>query len=333
MKLSALDLMTMNNQQTTAEKFNDTIALAKKLDDLGYHRLWFAEHHGSPVHASSAPEVAAAFIAGATKNIRVGTGGTMIMHYSPLKIAEQFKTLAAFAHGRVDLGIGRAPGGNQEVIQAMAQGKEVYVDDLYEKIATILAYISDESPERELYRRIKASPQKLAALPEAWLLGSTGNSAIKAGEMGMSYNFATFFGVTSERSIFDLYRQHFVPSQFSPEPKIMSAYEVIVADTDEEADYIARPLEIARLLQMAHKFAPTLSPQDAQKYPLTPVDERAIGVQYQRRILIKGSPATVADILRDEQEKYGFDELMIYSPIFDHAARIRSYELLMEAFK
>lgn len=333
MKISALDLMTMNNHQTTAEKFAETINLAKNLDKFGYNRFWFAEHHGSKIHASSAPEITAAFIAGATKNIRVGTGGTMIMHYSPLKIAEQFKTLAAFAPNRVDFGMGRAPGGDTRAILAMSQGNKVYSNDQYDKIKTILAYLSDEPPTEELYNCIKASPQNLKFLPEAWLLGSTGNSALKAAELGLSYNFATFFGVTSERRIFDIYRDHFKPSKFHQTPNIMSAYQVIVADSDEEADYLARPLEIARLRQIANKHAPMLSPADALAETISPLDERAIRVQYEKRIMIKGSPTTVAAILADEQEKYGFDELMVYSPISDQQARIHSYELLLNALK
>lgn len=330
MKLSALDLMNMGQQETTAEKFSRTIELAKHLDKLGYRRMWFAEHHGITSNVSSAPEITASVIAGLTENIHVGTGGTMIMHYSPLKIAEQFKTLSAFAPGRVDFGIGRAPGGDKRAILSMSQGKDVHIDDLYEKIEIILDYLKDEKPINPLYGHIAASPQNLETLPEAWLLGSSGNSAIRAGEMGLSYNFATFFGVTSDRTIFDLYRQRFVPSEFHSEPNVMSAYQVVVADTDEEADYLARPQEIGRILQRQNRFEATLSPEVAKDYNLTKLDEMHIQNDLDKRILVKGSKETVAAILSDEQDKYGFDEVMVYSPITDHQARLKSYTLLME---
>lgn len=332
MKLSALDLMTLAAGESSAEKYSRTVELAKKLDELGYRRIWFSEHHQFLSHISSAPEINAAYIAGVTKSIHVGTGGTMIRHYSPLKVAEQFKSLASFAPGRVDLGLGKGAGGFEEIINALAQGHEATVDNYYEKVETILDYLTDETPKNELYSKAVASPRFIENLPEAWLLGSSGASAKKAGELGISYNFATYFGITTDPEIFKTYRKYFKPSQFQDKPNVMSAYRVVVADTDKEAAYLARPLEIDRLLQVNYKRTePILTAEDAKNYPLTESDKKFIQKEKEDCVTVYGSKKTVADIFRAEQEKFGFDELMVYSPISDHNARLKSYELLFEA--
>lgn len=334
MKLSALDLMTVSDGQSHDSAFANTLELAKHLDNLGFERLWFAEHHGSNFHLSSAPEISAAVIAGATKKLKVGTGGTMIMHYSPLKIAETFKTLAGYAPGRVDIGIGRAPGGSHHAITALAEGRRVNYSDLYDKTENILHYLADEPIEDPLYKKIKASPTDLEQKPTPWLLGSSGNSAQKAGELGLGYSFAKFFGLEGvPNDLFDYYRQNFKPSSLLQEPYVISTYQVVVAETEEEADYLAKPLEINRLLNLQNEFRSTLPPERAAEYDYSDDIQKVVDSQYEKRFLIKGTHEQVKAILLDEKEKYGFDEAMIYSPIPDHQKRLESYTLLADAFK
>ncbi|KAA9301973.1 MULTISPECIES: MsnO8 family LLM class oxidoreductase [Aerococcus] len=330
MQLSALDLISRPKAKSLGQAYQDSVQLAQALDQMGYQRIWYAEHHGSNTHGSSAPEILAAYIAAATQKIRVGTGGTMIMHYSPLKVAEVFKSIATLAPDRVDLGIGRAPGGGPEAIYALGQGDPHWPDDLYQKTATILQLISEEERTDPLYQRIEASPRGLDYLPQAWMLGSSGNSAAYTGRLGMGYSFAKFFGVKAPDDIFTHYRQNFRPSAFHQEAQTMSTYMVIAADSKEEADYQAKALEIARFEQAQNRFNPILSAEEAADIKLSAQAQQFIQEQSKRRILVKGSAEEVRDILLEEKERYQFDEIMVYTPLADQAARRRSYQLIYD---
>ncbi|AMB94728.1 MsnO8 family LLM class oxidoreductase [Aerococcus sanguinicola] len=330
MKLSALDLISRPKDKNLSQAYADSIQLAQYLDQIGYQRIWYAEHHGSGTHGSSAPEILAAYVAAASQQIRVGTGGTMIMHYSPLKIAEVFKSLATLAPDRVDLGIGRAPGGGRQAIYALGQGDPNWPDDLYQKTATILQFISEEDRTDPLYQGIEASPQGLESLPQAWMLGSSGDSAGHSGRLGMGYSFAKFFGVKAPVDIFNHYRQSFRPSAFHQEPQTMSTYMVVAADSHEEADYQAKSLEIARFEQAQNRFNPILSAEEAAAINLSPQAEHFIQEQEKRRIFVKGTAEEVRDILLEEKDRYQFDEIMIYTPLADQDARRRSYQLIYD---
>jgi len=333
MDISALDLVTLREGTTPEEAYKETIDLAKHLDEWGYKRLWFAEHHGTSTQASSSPETLAAYVSAVTNQIHVGTGGTMIMHYSPLKIAENFKTMATLAPGRVDLGIGRAPGGSGAAITALSQGSQFIPSQLYDKAQTVLDYISENPRKEEIYSKIDATPQDVPELPEAWMLGSSGNSAIQTASMGLGYNFAKFFGVPdTSPQIFKAYREHFKPSPFLDKPKAMSTYEVVVAETKEKADYIAKPLEVAKFLMQYGRIEKTMSPEKAKDIEVTAPMADYIEGQYNQRFMIKGTPKEVADILKDEQDKYGLDEVMLYTPLFDYQDRLDSYKLIKEEF-
>ena len=180
MRLSILDQAPITKGNKAVDALKNAEELAILGDKLGYHRMWMAEHHGTNDFASSSPEVTAAHLAAKTKNIRIGTGGVMMMHYSPLKLAEVFKTLSAFSPGRIDFGVGRAPGGDQRAIYALSEGRQPMVNNMYQKLDMALQLINDEIPEDTLYNQTIATPSQVI-LPEAWLLGSTGNSAIQAG--------------------------------------------------------------------------------------------------------------------------------------------------------
>lgn len=326
MRLSVLDQAPVTMGHTGKEALDNAIELAQLAEELGYTRFWMAEHHGSHTLASSAPEITIAHIAAKTSRIRLGTGGTMIMHYSPLKMAEVFKTLSAFVPGRIDYGVGRAPGGDKRSIYALSEGHKPDLDHLYEKLETTLTLLKEEIPEEEIYKHTPAIPTGVS-LPEAWLLGSSGDSAVQAGRMGLGYSFAQFFMLNAMRKeIFELYRYHFEPSEFMEKPDISVAYLVTVAETKEEAEFQAKPQDIARLRLAQGKMEQLMSPEDAEKYPLTEHEEA--GIQTNRQIHLVGTAKEVADKLRQEQEIYGFQEAMICSIAHSQEQRLNTYRLL-----
>lgn len=328
MRLSVLDQAPITKGNSAQGALLKAVELAQYAEELGYFRMWMAEHHGSSSFASSAPEVVAAFLAAKTEKIRLGTGGTMMMHYSPLKMAEVFKTLSALAPGRIDFGVGRAPGGDQNAIHALSQGKEPDFDHLYEKLDVTLDLIKDEVPKEILYSKTPAAPQKVI-LPEAWLLGSSGNSAIQAGQKGLGYSFAQFFMLGAMRKeIFDLYRQRFVPSDFMEKPEISVAYLVTVAETREEAEFQAKPQDIARIRLGQGRLSPLMTPEEARDHPLT--EDELEAIQTNRQIHLVGTAKDIAEKLYADQEKYGFQEAMICSIAHSQRQRLKTYKLLAE---
>lgn len=325
MRLSILDQAPITKGNKAADALKKAAELAVLGDELGYHRMWMAEHHGTNDFASSAPEVVSAHLAAKTKNIRIGTGGVMMMHYSPLKLAEVFKTLSAFSPGRIDFGVGRAPGGDQRSIYALSEGRQPMFNNMYEKFDIALQYINDEVPEDRLYNQTIATPSEVV-LPEAWLLGSTGNSAVQAGIRGVGYSFAQFFNGEISKQILDAYKNNFQPSVFMEKPEINVSYMVTVADTKEEAEFEAKPQDIWRLLFMRGQLTSFLTPEEARDYPLTEMDRMII--EENRKIHLVGDAKEIAAVLKTEQEQYGFDEAMIVSIPHSQAKRLDVYRLL-----
>ena len=324
MKLSVLDQAPVTSGNTAVDALRKAEELAVLADELGYHRLWMAEHHGTETHVSSAPEVTIARLAAKTKNIRIGTGGVMMMHYSPLKLAEVFKTLSAFSPGRIDFGVGRAPGGDRDAIYALSEGRQPMLNNMYEKFETILKLINDEVPEDSLYKMV-ATPSQIT-LPEAWMLGSSGNSAVKTAQMGVGYSFAQFFNGEMSKEILEAYKHHFQPSAFMEKPEINVAYMVTTAETKEEAEFEALPQDISRLWLSKGRMAQTLTPEAAQEYPLTEMDRMSI--RRDRKLHLVGSAKEVATQLQEEQARYGFDEAMICSIPHSQEKRLEVYRLL-----
>ncbi len=325
MRLSVLDQAPITKGNKAPDALQKAVELAIEAERLGYERIWMAEHHNTNSLASSAPEITSAYIAAKTKKIRVGTGGTMIMHYSPYKVAEVFKTLSSLAPGRIDFGVGRAPGGDDWAIYALSEGRRPHLHDLYDKIDTALKFISDEPMDHTIYGRVLASPYNVQ-LPEAWLLGSTGNSAVAAGKMGLGYSYAQFFNGYMNEEVFEAYRKNFQPSKYMEKPEIIVSYFVTVADTKEEAEYEARPADIHRLLFMKGKIIQYMTPEEAKDYPLTELDKMQI--QENRKLHFVGTAKEVADRLLQEQETYKFDEAMICSIPHSQKARLNVYRLL-----
>ncbi|MCH4826379.1 MsnO8 family LLM class oxidoreductase [Planococcus halocryophilus] len=327
MKLSVLDQAPVTTGNTAEAAIQNAVELAVLADSLGYSRMWMAEHHGSSAFSSSAPEVTAAYLSAKTTNIRIGTGGVMMMHYSPLKLAEVFKTLAALAPGRIDFGVGRAPGGDHSAMYALAQGRRPMTDDMYGKFDTALKLINDEIPEETLYNKTIAAPTHIQ-LPEAWLLGSSGNSALEAGRMGVGYSFAQFFNGGMTKDILASYRANFKPSAFMEKPEISVSYLVTTAETAEEAEYEALPQDISRLMLMKGRIMPLMTPEEAQNSALTEMDRMQI--KESRNIHLVGSAKDVADQLQREQMQYSFEEAMICSIPHSQEKRLAAYQLLAE---
>lgn len=327
MRISILDQAPVTKGNTAADALKKAEEMAILADELGYHRMWMAEHHGTNTFASSAPEVIAAHLAAKTKQIRIGTGGVMMMHYSPLKLAEVFKTLSAFSPGRIDFGVGRAPGGDNNSIYALSEGRPPMVNNMYEKFDIALQLINDEVPADSLYNKTNATPSQIV-LPEAWLLGSSGSSAIQAGRRGVGYSFAQFFNGQLSESILDAYKKNFQSSAFMEKPEINVSYMVTTAETTEEAEFEAMPQDIWRLLFMKGRVGQVLTPEEAHDYPLTEMDRMMI--KESRKIHLVGSSKEIATRLQEEQERYGFDEAMICSIPHSQEKRLNGYRLLAQ---
>lgn len=323
MKLSVLDQGIISKGKTAVETLEQAVELAKLVDELGYHRIWYSEHHSSTGLASTAPEMLVGHIAAVTKKIRVGTGGVMLMHYAPYKVAEVFNMLSTLNPQRIDLGLGRAPGGDYGAMMALSQGKQPLIHDLYEKITETLQYMSQRHPNKQSFAAPLGSP-----LPEAWLLGSSGSSAKQAAELGMGYSYAHFIGGKLEASAFERYRQSFAPSYFMEKPQINVGYAVIAEETREEAEFQVASLDLMFLNIEKGISGPLLSPEEALSLSYTELDKARIQANRQR--ILVGSVKEVANTLRENEEKYGIDEGMIVGIQYDHEARMKMYQALAQ---
>lgn len=327
MKLSILDQAPVTKGHSPTTALQNSVELAQLGDRLGYERMWLAEHHNTNVFASSAPEISAAYISAKTERIRIGTGGVMMMHYSPLKLAEVFKTLSAYAPNRIDFGVGRAPGGDGQSMYALAEGRQPMLHNMYEKLDTALSYLQDIPPTDDLYRPVRATPTAVD-LPQTWLLGSSGNSALKAAQKGMGYSYAQFFTGEMDKMTLAHYTKNFVPSPFMERPQIVVSYMATVADTEEQAIYEALPQDIWRLNFMKGRIEQLLTPEQAANYPLSELDHMEI--LNNRKQHLVGSAQQVSDLLQQQQAYYGFDEAMIISIPHSQKQRLKTYQLLAQ---
>ena len=322
--VSVLDQSPVSEGSTGAAALANTVDLACLVDDLGYHRYWVAEHHGMPMLASPSPEVLIASIAARTSRIRVGSGGVMLPHYSPLKVAETFSMLSGLYPGRIDLGLGRAPGSDQQTMIALQRDRRQRApDDFPDQLDELLAYLEDRFPERHPLARLARLPGRPEA-PEVWLLGSSAQSAIWAAELGLPYAFADFINPAGA-PLARAYRERFAPSDRLPAPHVAVAVSVICADTDVEAEHLGASQRMA--ISMLRRGQPIEVPPVEKARHFLANDAAADAAADARRVL-KGSPATVRAGLEQVTADYAADEVVIVTITHDHAARRRSYELV-----
>ncbi len=321
--LSVLDLATVAKGATAADALADTTRLAGIVESLGYHRLWVAEHHGMPAVASSAPAVLVGHLADATTTLRVGAGGVMLPNHAPLVVAEQFATLEALHRGRIDLGLGRAPGTAPATARALRRSADLGAEHFPEDVVELIRYLVDDGPATT-----PAPMPGRGYLPQVWLLGSSTFSAQLAGMLGLPFSFAFHFAPALVDEAVALYRANFRPTGLSDGPRVMVAASVLCADTEEEADYLAGPSRLTVLQLRRGRPAPVVSPEEAAAYPYT-AEERAL-VEAVTADHAVGDPDTVHTALAALVERTGADELMLSTRAHDLATRARSLTLVAE---
>jgi len=323
--LSVLDLVPVGTGTEPAAALRRCTDLARLAERLGYVRYWVAEHHGMPGIASSAPEILIEHVATATERIRVGSGGIMLPNHAPLRIAEAFHTLEAFHPGRIDLGIGRAPGTDRVTSSAL---RPFDAEQFASQLTELLALSRGTFPPDHPFHAVRVVPAGVT-LPPVWLLGSSGASARFAGSLGLGYAFARHFSPSPPEPAIRAYREGFRPSAQFPQSHVVLGVSVICAATDAEADYLARTLDLVWVRYQSGEFAALPSPEEAAAYQYS-APERAL-VEANRARHFVGSPGTVAAQIRGLVASSAADEIMVTSMIHDHAARLRSYELLAGA--
>jgi luciferase family oxidoreductase group 1 len=330
-RLSVLDVSPVPAGSSSSDALRNTLDLAQLVDRLGFTRYWLAEHHNTPLIASSAPEIMIGHVASVTKNLRVGSGGIMLPNHTPLKVAETFRVLEALHPDRIDLGIGRAPGTDSLTAMVLRRSREALgSDDFPARLNDLLSFLNSEGfPENHPLRRIRAMPEDVP-IPDVWLLGSSDFSAMLSAQLGLRFAFAHHIQPEPAISALRLYRDNFQPSEYLDKPEALIGVSVVCAETDQRAAYLARPLALTLLRFRTGKMGKFPSVQEAIDYPYSP-DERAI-VELNRDRSIIGSPSTVYQQLTHLADQAGVDEIMVTTMTHDHQDRRRSYELLANVF-
>jgi luciferase family oxidoreductase group 1 len=332
--LSILDQSPISEGSSGAQALRNTIDLAQLADQLGFHRYWVAEHHGGPMLAGPSPEVLIGPIAAATSHIRVGSGGVMLPHYSPFKVAESFSLLSGLFPGRIDLALGRAAGTDPLTTFALQRDRrQAAPDDFPQQLIELLGYLDDRLPADHPFARLAKTLPGRPERPEPWLLGSSQQSAIWAAELGLPYAFADFINPKGAE-IAALYRERFAEHEHAGasggvRPRVAVGVWVICAETDEEAQRLAASGRMTFTLLRCGQLIAVPPPEEAVEF--LAADDRSGQPRSQRRAIV-GAPATVRAELEDVVAKYKAEEAIVLSITYAHEARRRSYELLAEEF-
>ncbi|MDV6377472.1 LLM class flavin-dependent oxidoreductase [Sporosarcina sp. GW1-11] len=322
--LSILDLAMINEGSDAGESFKNSVSLAQHAEDWGFNRYWLAEHHNMPGVASSATSVIIGHVAGQTKSIRVGSGGIMLPNHAPLVIAEQFGTLDAMYPGRIDLGLGRAPGSDQATAYALRRTLHSGGEDFPQQVDELRTYFAGNPTDR-----VRAFPGAGQQLP-IWLLGSSGFSAQLAAQLGLPFSFASHFAPAYMMQALQLYHQNFRPSKDLEKPYAMMGINLIAADTDEKAQYIATSMQQQFLNIRQGKMTQFTPPIEDINATWSPFEQEAVAQQSEAPSVIIGSPETVRRKLEEFIDLTKANELIISSGIFNHEDRLRSYEIISE---
>jgi luciferase family oxidoreductase group 1 len=325
--LSILDLAPVPSGGSASESVRRCVELAQLGERLGFVRCWYAEHHGMPSVASSAPEVLIAHVAAHTRTLRLGSGGVMLPNHAPLRIAEAYRTLAALHPDRIDLGLGRAPGADPRTSQVL---RAVDGEHFPQLLSELLIWGGEnELPANHPLHSLQAMPVD-APLPPIWLLGSSGASAHMAGDAGMGYSFASHFSPAPAKPAFDAYRAAFKPSKAFARPHAILGVSVICAPTTDEAEWLASGMELAWVRLRSGILATLPSPEEAAAHVYTEAERRL--VRGFRELVVVGAPDVVRSDLLARAAACDASELMIVCNVHSHAARLRNYELIAEAF-
>ncbi|MBO0753845.1 MAG: LLM class flavin-dependent oxidoreductase [Bradyrhizobiaceae bacterium] len=328
--LSVLDLSPVTTGGSGAAALHNSIDLARLADKLGYTRYWVAEHHNLPSVASSAPDIMIGQIAAATERMRVGSGGIMLPNHAPLSVLERFHVLEALFPGRIDLGIGRAPGTDQITSHLLRRRQDIRdEDDFIERFKEMVLLESRAFPADHPYHNIRAMPADVE-LPPIYLLGSSGYSAELAARIGAGFSFAHHFSDYDPVRAMTTYRELFQPSVTLQKPHAILGIAAVAADTDAEADRLATTIDLNYVRRQKGEYLPLESPEAAAAHPYTAVDKERIA--YNRRRVLTGSAETVRARLDPLIAATKADEVMITTMIYDHGARRHSYEVLAQAF-
>ena len=330
-RLSVLDQSPIRKGCSPSDAINETLILAKKTEKLGYYRFWVAEHHSHPMFAGTSPEILVGQLASITSTIRVGSGGVMLSHHSPLKVAENFRVLESIYPGRIDLGLGRAPGADRITSSALSLSSEDFnVDRFPQKVRDLRCWLSGVHHDEHPFRKVVAMPSG-ESVPQIWLLGSSDQGAIIASHFGIPFCFAHFISGNGVSEVIGYYKKNFKPSTDKKEPLGSVAVFVVCAESEEEAKYLAesRPLMMLKSRRGEGGGVPT--PEESLSYDWSEL-ERNFADSIRRRTII-GNPEQVKDKLLDLSRKCEVDEFVIVNTLHSFEARLKTYELLSKVFE
>lgn len=331
MRLSVLDQSPIRTGASPAQAIDETLRLARACDRLGYHRYWLAEHHSSGGLAGSAPEVLIGQVAANTLNMRVGSGGVMLPHYASLKVAENFRMLETLFPGRIDLGLGRAPGSDMRTAAALTHGPgRLPIEHYPRQIADLIGFLRDDLEPDHHFAGIHAMPSG-PGVPEIWLLGSSADSATFAAHFGVAFSFAHFINPEGGDRVMRAYQEHFKPGGLIDAPRGSAGVFVICADTEQAALHLRKSRDLWILRLRTGEPGPVPTPEAAEAYPYTAM-ERMIVEQNRARAIV-GAPEQVKAQLEALAADFAVDELVVVTICHDFQARLRSYELLAECFE
>jgi len=326
MRLSILDQSPISANQTPQQALTASMKLAQAGEELGYTRYWIAEHHNLPGLACPAPEVMLSYIGANTSRIRLGSGAILLPHYKPYKVAEVFNLLATLFPGRIDLGIGRAPGGTTEATNALSDNFLQNVWNMPEKVRDLLYFLDNDYPAENSYSKLSATPIPAAA-PVPWLLGTGKKSALLAAEDGISFAFGLFMSDSDGAATIQQYKKAFKPRKMGHTPEVILTVSAFCAETDERAEQLALCSQIWSIQKEkgeGHKGVPSI--EEAEHYPLNEKEQASLQIMKQNMII--GNPQKVGQKLKDLQAEYQADEIMIVTITYDPKDKIQSYKLI-----
>ena len=341
MKLSVLDQSPIISGHSAAQAIDETLKLARRAEELGYSRYWLAEHHAIAALADPCPEILLARLGAETKRIRIGSGGVLLPYYTAFKMAEVFRMLEAMYPGRMDFGIGRAPGGDRRTAQAVGGGKMPTAEDFPQQVWELIGHFDNNLPADHPFKRVKVQPEGPVspATPELWLLGSSDYSGMLAAQLGVRFAFAHFINAEGGDAVMRAYKQRFQarpPEETGPAPRETAPHTivcvfVICARDDDEAERRARVIDLRRIHMALGQDMPVPTLEEAQKRSFSQEELQYIRSQRPRAVI--GGPQTCREKLTELAERYSADELMVLTITGDYASRTESYERLAEAFK